>query len=152
MKMSRRLLSAAIALVLGIAALVTGAGSAHATSHYTHISRGFSLWTKEYCEDGRLLNMHRLHWGSQVQGRQYVYLRSGRLCVFVVDHMPGSHHIRVFAKVPGGSYSEDDGTYSSYAGAFAAPKGKCLQAVGTLFLGSRPYQYQAVYAPTSRGC
>lgn len=144
--MSRRLMSVAIALLLGIAGLVTGATSAHATSYYTHITPGFSLWTKEYCEDGRLVRMNRLTFGSSVQGRQYVYRRNGRLCVFVVDHLAGSHHIRLFAKYPGGGYSEDDGYYTNYAGAFAAPKGRTLVANGTLWLGSKGYRYFGTYS------
>lgn len=138
-------MSVAVAFLLGVAALVTGATSAHATSYYTHLTPGFSLWTKEYCEDGQFVRMNRLHFGSAVQGRQYVYRRGGRLCVFVVDHLAGSHHLRLFAKYPGGGYSEDDGYYTNYAGAFAAPKGRALVANGTLVLGSKHYMYSSTY-------
>lgn len=152
LRMSRRLMTLAAAVVLGLVGLVTGATSAHATSHYTHITPGFSLWTKEYCEDGTLVNMQRLHFGSAVQGRQYVYRRDHRLCIFTVDHMPGSHEIRLFAKYPSGGYSEDDGMYSDYAGAFAAPKYRCLVANSELMIGSKGYRAMGRYHLPGRSC
>lgn len=152
MKMTRRLTSAAAALVLSAAALVAGAGPADATSHYTDITPGFSLWTKEYCEDGTQVSMHRLEFGSSRQGRQYIFRRDHRLCAFVVDHLAGSHEIRLFAKYPGGLYSEDDGYYSNYAGAFAAPKYRCLVTSSSLMIGSKMYRYGGRYHLPGRSC
>jgi hypothetical protein len=118
-----------VAAVLGMASLVVLAPPASAN---VNLGPGWSIWTREYCEDGAFVNMRRLDFsGRGTQGREYIYRRNGRLCAFVVDHMAGSHWIDVTARHQK-SWGIDTGYYTEYAGAVAGPAGKCIEVHSTL--------------------
>lgn len=83
-------------------------------------------WSRATCESGTLLSMRRLHDGSHVQGRQYVYRKNGRICAFMVDHMPGGHRMGIVMQTRY-VYLTDANFYYEYAGVLTAPKKACVQ-------------------------
>ena len=138
----RRAISVLVAAVLGLGSLVVMAQPAAAN---VTLGQGWSIWTREYCEDGSFVNMRYLSFpGRGTQGREYVYRRNGRLCAFVVDHMAGSHWIDVSARHQK-SWGIDSGYYTEYAGAVAGPGGKCIEVLPSLQIpsGGKTYLYGA---------
>lgn len=140
--MRRKLVTVALGVVMAVTGLVATSAPAQAKSD---IPPGWSLWTKEYCQDGRLVWWRRLQSGNQVQGRLYIHQRGGRYCAFVVDRLPGRHMMYVRATVPGRGNANDYGVFDNYAGAIASPKnpaqfmaGGELQAKGRTFDRTSP--------------
>ena len=138
----RRAITVLLTAVLALGGLV--AMTEPAAANIT-LGKGWSIWTREYCEDGSFVNMRRLSFtGRGTQGREYVYRRNGRLCTFVVDHLAGSHWIDVTARHKK-SWGIDSGYYTEYAGAVAGPRGKCIQVLPSLQIasGGKTYLYGA---------
>jgi hypothetical protein len=130
--------------IIGIAMLVLALGSAlvstpaaDASTTYTQKHPGaWQIWSRSRCEQGKQLFWVRLHDDrGNAQGRLYAYHTEGKACVFAVDHMPGSHKIRIQAVLsssPDQRAAEDYGNYSEYAGALAGPYNHCIEAYASL--------------------
>lgn len=137
---------AAMALLVAIASCLVSAQTASAGT--VQLGTGWTLWSKSYCEQGRLVDWRRLQFhtdsGSVLhQGRQYVYARNGRLCTFVVDHAAGSHEMSISAKrkIAKTWHNNNSGYYSQYAGVLAAPgRVQCITVGSELTINRKVYQ------------
>jgi hypothetical protein len=128
------------AIVLGLAGLAVVAEPASAN---VTLGTGWSIWTREYCEDGSFVGMRYLTFtGRGTQGREYVYRRNGRLCAFTDDHLAGSHWIDISAHYQK-TWGIDSGYYTEYAGAVAGPSGRCIAVMSNLQIpsGGKIYLY-----------
>lgn len=130
-------------LVAGVVMAVGLAANPAPAAANPILPAGFNLWTREYCEGGQYITFRRLHFGDQFQGREYVYLRDRRFCVFTTDHAAGSHWISVEARAYDdgwGTWGQDAGFFTEYAGALAAPRWKCVQVRSSmLYDGNHHY-------------
>ncbi|QDP96192.1 hypothetical protein FOE78_10000 [Microlunatus elymi] len=132
----KRVALAASMMVLALVAIAVPAKQASAAA-YTN--GPIALKSRAYCEAGKLVTWKRLVSDSgSVQGRVYAYRRDHRICVFVVDRLPGAHAMR--AQISSKSLNGwDQGTYNEYAGAMVAPPHVCVYAFGSLVVNGKFY-------------
>ncbi|MEP9384600.1 hypothetical protein [Nocardioides sp. KR10-350] len=140
----RKVLIAMIAVCAALAVMVVTPDSAQAAEK--KIPKKYALWTRAHCQSGKRVWNYQFF--KKPKGPHVlVYRTDGRICAYTVDGMKGKHRLEAAMTKEAGNYytAYDDGVYSEYAGAVAAPKGACIWSQGMIVLDGRPYWSRLVH-------